>query len=102
MSRFLVGTLLLLLASCASRETEHQTYANNDLELVMGNAARMSCSCLFVMQMPTDFCQAWVKASPSVASFKVDFEKKTVESTGLLTFGARARFVDERRGCLLE
>ena len=101
MSRLFVCALLLL-AGCASRETERQTYDNNDLELVMGNAARMSCTCLFVMQMPTDFCQAWVKASPSVASFKVDFEKKRVESTGLLNFGARARFVDQRRGCLLE
>lgn len=98
----LLPLLCLVVSACASRETERQTYDNNDLELVMGNAARMSCSCLFVMQMPTDFCQAWVKASPSVASFKVDFEKQTVESTGLLTFGARARFIDARRGCILE
>ena len=83
-------------------ETEHQTFDNNDVELAMGNTARMSCTCLFVMNMPQDFCAAWVKASPDVAKFKVDLDKKVVEATGLLEWGARAHFVDERRGCLLE
>lgn len=93
---------LLFLTACASRTTDPQTFDNNDVELAMGNAARMSCSCLFVMKMPPDFCQAWVKASPNVASFKIDSDKKVVEATGLLEFGARAHFVDERRGCVLE
>lgn len=94
--------MAVLLGGCASRTSDPQTYDNNDLELVVGNAARMSCTCLFVMKMDETFCRAWVKASPSVARFRVDLEKKTVESTALLEWGAKAHFVDERRGCVLE
>jgi hypothetical protein len=94
--------MVVLLGGCASRTSDPQTYDNNDLELVVGNAARMSCTCLFVMKMDDEFCRAWVKASPSVASYTVDREKKVVEATALLEWGARARFVDERRGCVLE
>ncbi|MBS1153670.1 MAG: uncharacterized protein H6Q89_5368 [Myxococcaceae bacterium] len=94
--------LVLLLAGCASRATDPQTYDNNDAELAVGNAARMTCSCLFVMKMPDDFCAAWVKASPNVARFNIDKEKKIVEGVALLQWGARAHFVDEKRGCVLE
>lgn len=92
----------LLLGGCASRTTSPQSYDNNDVELAVGNAARMSCSCLFVMKMPDEFCRAWVKASPNVARFTIDTEKKTVEATALLEWGARAHYVDDRRGCVLE
>jgi len=94
--------MVLFAAGCASRETDPQTYDNNDVELAVGNAARMSCSCLFVMKMPSDFCAAWVKASPNVAKFNIDIEKKVVEATALIDWGARAHYVDDRRGCILE
>ena len=93
---------LVLLGGCSSRTTNPQTYDNNDAELAVGNAARMSCSCLFVMKMPDAYCAAWVKASPNVAKFNIDKEKKTVEASALLEWGATAHFVDERRGCVLE
>lgn len=95
-------TMLLVLSACASRSTDPQTYDNNDVELAVGNAARMSCSCLFVMKMDDAFCAAWVKASPNVAKFTIDKEKKTVEASALLQWGARAHYVDDRHGCLLE
>ena len=101
MKRLTLG-LTLLLAGCASRTTDRQTYANNDLELAVGNAARMSCSCLFVMKMSEEFCLAWVKASPSVAQFKIDRVHQTVQASALLEWGATAHFVDAQRGCLLE
>ncbi len=95
-------SLLVLLAGCANRNAEPQTYDNNDVELAVGNAARMSCSCLFVMKMSQEFCSAWVKASPDVARFTIDMNNKTVEATALVEWGARAHFVDARRGCVLE
>ena len=94
--------LALLLAGCASPSSTPRTYANNDLQLAVGNAARMSCSCLFVMNKSEEFCQAWVKASPSVAKFTVDRGAKVVEATALLSWGARAHYIDDRHGCLLE
>src|SRR5947208_3492708 len=63
--------LLLVLASCAN-DGPPRTYQANDAELAVANAARMACSCVFVMNMPEDFCKAWVKASPDVARFSVD------------------------------
>ena len=92
----------LCLGACASRSDSTQTYDNNDVELAVGNAARMTCSCLFVMKMSDAYCRAWVKASPSVANYTVNNQNQTVEATALLQWGARAHFVDEQRGCVLE
>ncbi len=102
MKRLVLTMLVLGFGGCASRATDPQTYDNNDVELAVGNTARMSCSCLFVMKMSQEFCAAWVKASPDVAKFTIDMEKKTVESYALLNWGVRAHYVDDRRGCVLE
>lgn len=97
-----LALVVLMLSGCASRTTDPQTYDNNDVELAVGNSARMSCSCLFVMKMSDAYCKAWVKASPDVARFSIDLEKKTVEASALLQWSAKARYVDDRRGCVLD
>jgi hypothetical protein len=93
--------LTALLTGCAS-EGPPRAYDNNDLELLVGNAARLTCSCLFVMEMPETYCRAWTKAAPDVARFSVDYKAKTVESSSFLGWFASARFVSERHGCILE
>jgi hypothetical protein len=98
--RALLG--VLLLAACADPNGTPRTYSYNDARLAVGNAARMSCSCLFVMKMPDEFCHAWVAATPAVARYSVDKNAKTVEASALVSWSARARFVDEKHGCLLE
>ena len=98
----LVGAFVLLALSCAGDSNLGRTYDNNDLELSVGNAAFMTCECIFVMEMPEAFCEAWVKASPAVARFSIDREHKTVESSAFVTWAASARFIDEKRGCALE
>ncbi len=77
-------------------------YANNDLQLATANAAKMVCSCIFVSEMPMSYCKAWVKASPDVASFNVDSNRKTVEAAAFVSWTATARYVDDKRGCVLE
>ncbi len=79
-----------------------RTYSQNDAQLAVGNAARMSCSCLFVMKMSDAFCHAWVKASPDVARFSFDPDAKTVEASALINWSARAHYVDDKHGCVLE
>lgn len=101
MKRRRVSLWALLCVGCASNGPP-RTYANNDPQLAVANAARMSCSCLFVMNMPAEFCKAWVKASPSVAQYTVDEKMRAVEATALLSWVARARYVDDQRGCVLE
>ena len=103
MSR-LTAVVMLLLVACASENaaTGERTYDNNDAELAVGNAAFMTCTCIFVMEMPEDFCSAWVKASPAVARVGIDRGQKAVESSAFVTWTARARWVDSRRGCALE
>ena len=71
---------LTLTLACANPGPP-RTYDNNDLELAVGNGARMTCSCIFVMQMSEDFCRAWVKASPDVARLGIDRQSKSVESS---------------------
>jgi hypothetical protein len=97
---FLVGSLLL--AHCAADDAKLRTYDNNDLELVVGNAAKMSCTCRFVMQMNEAYCRDWVRATPNIARFNVDTERKAVEASAFISWTARARFIDEKRGCVLE
>jgi hypothetical protein len=92
----------LLLAACANDNGTPRTFANNDLQLAVGNGARMGCSCLFVMQMSEDYCRAWIKASPDVAKVSIDTVKKTVESSAAISISAKAHYVDAKRGCVLE
>ena len=97
-----VLALALISAACAKPDGTPRTYANSDEQLAVANAARMSCSCLFVMDMSVEYCRAWVKASPNVAHFSVDKVQKTVEATALISWAATARYVDDQRGCVLE
>lgn len=102
MKRLALG-LALLLAACANDTPGgDRTYDNNDAELAVNNAAFMTCTCIFVMEMPDDFCSAWVKASPAVARVGVDRATKSVESSAFVTWAARAKWVDAKRGCALE
>ena len=101
MKKLLVLVPFLALAGCAN-DGPPRTFDNNDLELAVGNAARMTCSCLFVMNMPEAYCRAWVKASPDVARWSADPQAKTVEASAFISFAAHARWVDEKHGCVLE
>ena len=96
----LLGALLPALGSC--QNSGRRLYDNNDLELVTAYTAKDACSCLFVMERDEAFCRAFVRASPAVARLTIDAEKKVVETTALLLWGARARFVDARQGCVVE
>jgi hypothetical protein len=99
----MLGLLLTaLVLGCAADDAKLRTYDNNDLELATGNAAKMTCTCRFVMQMNEAYCTDWVRASPNVARFTVDEVNKTVQSSAFISWIAKARFVDEKRGCVLE
>lgn len=102
MKTFFALLALAALAGCANENGTPRTYDNNDLELAVGNSARMGCSCMFVMEMPEDYCRAWVRASPDVAKLSFDKVNKRVESSAFISWAATARFVDEKRGCILE
>jgi hypothetical protein len=91
-----------LLGACANDNGDPRTYDNNDVELAVGNSARMGCSCMFVMEMDEAYCRAWVKASPDVAKVSFDRVNKRVESSAFISWAATAHFVDEKRGCILE
>jgi len=101
--RMLLAALAAVVASCQSGGGDgRRVYDNNDLELVTAYTAKDACTCLFVLQRDEAYCRAFVKASPSVARLTVYPEQKTVETTALLLWGARARLVDERTGCQVE
>ncbi len=93
--------LALALAACGGG-VQGRRYERSDLRLAVAYTAKEACSCLFVLEQPEDFCRAWTRASPNVARFRVDRDARTVESSALLLWGARARFVDAHAGCVLE
>lgn len=92
----------LALAACTGEAPRGRPYDNNDLQLITAYTAKELCSCLFVLEQPEDFCRAWTRASPAVASYRVDLPGRAVEASAVLLWGARARFVDEKTGCVLE
>jgi len=85
--------------ACGSGARE---YANNDLVLAAAHAAHDMCACLFVMNMPEGYCRAYTRASPDVARYSVDRERRTVEASALILWGARARYAGPHFGCTLE
>lgn len=92
---------VLLFAACAN-DGPPRTYQANDAQLAVGNSARMGCSCIFVMEMSEEYCRAWVKATPDIASFSVDRGNKSVSSSAFISWSAKAHYVDENVGCVLE
>ena len=96
----LAPALLLLLLSCDSGKP--RLYDNNDLQLATAYTAKEMCSCLFVMEMPLEYCRAFTRASPAVTKFTVDTGQRTVETTALLDWGSKARFDSDQFGCVLD
>jgi hypothetical protein len=93
---------LLLLAGCANENGSPRTYDNNDLELGVGNAARMGCSCRYVMGLTEAECRAWIKASPDIAFVRFDDVNRRVDASAFISWTGSAKLVDGRRGCVLE
>jgi hypothetical protein len=98
--------LALVLGACANvparAGTPTRPYEAGDLTLLARYTAKESCSCIFVMEMSEAWCRAFTKASPSVASWSVDRAAGTVSASALLFWRAKARFLDEKFGCVLE
>ena len=99
MRRALVALGGLAMLGCGGTT---RLYRNNDLQLATAYTAKELCSCRFVMQMPLAYCRAFTRASPAVTKFIVDEDARTVETTALLEWGARARFDSEKFGCVLD
>jgi hypothetical protein len=99
---------LLALLLCACRGVAHpedpqrRPYQAGDLALLASYTAKESCSCLYVMEMGEDYCRAFTKASPAVASWSVDRGARTVRASALVLWRASARFVSDEIGCVLE
>ena len=93
--------LFLVAAGCGSSNGD-RLYLSNDLVLVTAYTAKDTCSCLFVMNQTQDFCLAWTQASPAIAHWTADTNAKAVEATAALFWSARAHYVDDQLGCVLE
>lgn len=100
MRRLWWGLLSLGLWACSRPNSPR--YLHNDLQLATAYAAKETCSCVFVMEMDEAFCRRWTKAQPAVAKVAVDRETKTVTSFALILWAQRARYVNEKAGCVLE
>lgn len=93
---------LLVLAPSGCGRKNGPPYANNDLQLLTAYAAKEICSCVFVMGQSDEFCGRWTRANPNLKTWRVDRDKKTVETQAVLYWGARARYVSPREGCVAE
>lgn len=93
---------IVILAAALAASSCSDRYEENDLELLTSYRAKELCSCLFVMEQTEDYCVAFTVASPNLASFRIDREEKSVETSALLDWGASAHYVDARRGCVID
>ena len=100
MKRLFLASLALAALGCGG--SGGREFSRNDLQLVTAHYARDLCTCRFVMEMDEAFCNAWVKASPSVSRSSVDTATKTTEASAFLLWSAHARFVSDKFGCVLE
>jgi hypothetical protein len=96
------ASVAVLFSGCAQDDAKLRLYDNNDLELATVFAAKMTCSCRFVMQMDEAYCRDWVRVTPDIARFTVDETNKTVTSSAFISWTAKARYVDDKRGCVAE
>ena len=95
-------TRILIIAGLLLGAIGCDSYSENDLELVTGYKAKTMCMCLWVEGRDEQYCAAWSKENPPLASYRIDWTAKAVDSQAMLLWGARARFVSERLGCVLE
>lgn len=100
--RFLVLALVAALASCGDEGPVEKPYAWNDLRMITNYTAKAVCTCLFVEERNNEECVAYSKQAPPVATWSADLEAKTVDASALLLWGARARWVGEKFGCVIE
>jgi hypothetical protein len=94
--------LLALPLAAACEAGPPPQYSYNDLQLLTGYTAKELCSCLFVIGQDEDYCREWTRATPEVASYRIDPAAKSVRAQSILFWGARARFVNDADGCVLE
>ncbi len=89
-----------------STQAEHEAlvpeYDSSLFRLGSGFAAQTACSCLFVMERDEDFCREWVRVSPDVARFRVDYEAERVKARALGMGRVSAVYTGERTGCVIE
>jgi len=92
---------LLMLLSCGDPDT--LSYADGTPSLAAQYNAKEACSCVFVMGRTEESCEDWLRVSPDIATFKVDYDAQTV-TTRVVRLGwpATARFVSPEEGCVLE
>ncbi|HEX8436340.1 hypothetical protein [Archangium sp.] len=102
MSRLALLVVGAAVLSCGRGETVQAPYDNNDLQLVTSYTAKDFCSCVFVMEMSEEYCRRWTAASPAVATLRVDYQERSVQTAAALLWGEKARFVSAREGCVLE
>ena len=95
MKRALLAVALVMALGC-------DRYDDNDMKLITVYSAKMTCSCLFVMKRDEAFCREWARQDPNVKTVSIDYEKRRVEAQALGLWAAKAHFVDQRRGCVVE
>ena len=87
----------IILSACVQ-----QGYNNHDLELLTSYRAKDMCSCVFVQKREESYCRDWTKASPNLATLSVDVDEKSVSTEALQYWAAKAIFVNEEQGCVLQ
>jgi len=93
-----VGILILLMAS-------YVAFYWSDFKAFRGVLAayhsHLYCSCFYVTKQSDEVCQDWSRQYLPLQSFSNELSSKTVTSRA---FGVstKARFVNEKEGCILE
>ena len=86
-----IGAIMMLLPGCDFV---------NSTEVAVRYVAKMTCSCIYVVERDVEACTSDLPEVASQISLKNDVEKKQINASVLLFIKARAQYT-EGEGCKL-
>jgi hypothetical protein len=96
-----LSILGLLLAAGAGWAASNREDLRHFPPIISSYYAKELCSCLYVVGQTETYCHSVVRQYVPISSFQIDASSRTVTVSGLGQTN-RARFVDDRYGCVLE
>ena len=99
MKKLLSITVVALFFVGCSKEGE---YSSSIARLGLNFTAKSMCSCLWVSENSEEFCRDYTELKQVTPSIAVDQQAKLVETSLFWILRAKAKFIDDKRGCQLQ
>lgn len=79
-----------------------EPYAHGFLRIGARFGAKEGCSCRFVAELPEEACEGWLQVAKGAPRMRVDAETQRSRASIFGLTRARAHYVNDREGCILD